>query len=46
VTLVDRVNHDLFQPLLLYQVATGILSLDGVPGVAQPAIQEGRCVAR
>jgi NADH:ubiquinone reductase (H+-translocating) len=25
VTLVDRVNHHLFQPLL-YQVATGILS--------------------
>jgi NADH dehydrogenase len=25
VTLVDRVNHHLFQPLL-YQVATGVLS--------------------
>ena len=25
VTLIDRVNHHLFQPLL-YQVATGILS--------------------
>ena len=32
VTLVDRTNHHLFQPLL-YQVATGILS---VGQVAQP----------
>ena len=35
VTLVDRVNHHLFQPLL-YQVATGILS----EGEVAPPIRE------
>jgi NADH:ubiquinone reductase (H+-translocating) len=34
VTLVDRTNHHLFQPLL-YQVATGILS----PGLIAPALR-------
>ncbi|MGR6964133.1 NAD(P)/FAD-dependent oxidoreductase [Geodermatophilus sp. URMC 61] len=34
VTLVDRANHHLFQPLL-YQVATGILS----PGLIAPALR-------
>ncbi|WP_354701669.1 NADH dehydrogenase-like protein [Paraconexibacter sp. AEG42_29] len=34
VTLIDRVNHHLFQPLL-YQVATGILS----PGQVAPALR-------
>src|SRR4051794_23912014 len=34
VTLVDRTNHHLFQPLL-YQVATGILP----PGLIAPAIR-------
>src|SRR5258707_6686655 len=80
VTIVDRTNHHLFQPLL-YQVATGILSegvgaqtdragrvavrpdytlpghpevfaigdmvsLNGLPGVAQPAMQEGKYVGK
>ena len=35
VTILDRTNHHLFQPLL-YQVATGILS----PGQIAPAIRE------
>ena len=35
VTLIDRVNHHLFQPLL-YQVATGILS----EGQIAPPIRE------
>src|SRR3712207_7004050 len=34
VTLVDRTNHHLFQPLL-YQVATGILP----PGLIAPALR-------
>nr|WP_255426082.1 NAD(P)/FAD-dependent oxidoreductase [Pseudonocardia sp. C8] len=34
VTIVDRTNHHLFQPLL-YQVATGILS----PGLIAPALR-------
>lgn len=34
ITLVDRTNHHLFQPLL-YQVATGILS----PGLIAPALR-------
>ena len=34
VTLVDRTNHHLFQPLL-YQVAAGILS----PGLIAPALR-------
>ncbi len=34
VTLVDRANHHLFQPLL-YQVATGILP----PGLIAPALR-------
>ena len=34
VTLIDRTNHHLFQPLL-YQVATGILS----PGLIAPALR-------
>src|SRR5690242_392442 len=34
VTLLDRTNHHLFQPLL-YQVATGILS----PGLIAPALR-------
>src|SRR6185312_13687059 len=34
LTLVDRTNHHLFQPLL-YQVATGILS----PGLIAPALR-------
>ena len=36
VTLVDRTNHHLFQPLL-YQVATGILP----PGLIAPALRGG-----
>ncbi len=40
VTLIDRVNHHLFQPLL-YQVATGILS----EGEIAPALR-GCCAAR
>ena len=35
VTVVDRTNHHLFQPLL-YQVATGILS----PGAVAPPLRE------
>ena len=35
VTLIDRTNHHLFQPLL-YQVATGILS----EGQIAPAIRD------
>ena len=35
VTLIDRTNHHLFQPLL-YQVATGILS----EGEIAPAIRD------
>jgi len=34
ITLIDRVNHHLFQPLL-YQVATGVLS----PGQIAPALR-------
>src|ERR687890_1464684 len=34
VTLVDRTNHHLFQPLL-YQVAAGLLS----PGLIAPALR-------
>src|SRR5438477_9522371 len=34
ITLIDRVNHHVFQPLL-YQVATGILS----PGQIAPALR-------
>ena len=34
ITLVDRTNHHLFQPLL-YQVATGVLS----PGQVAPALR-------
>jgi NADH:ubiquinone reductase (H+-translocating) len=34
VTLVDRTNHHLFQPLL-YQVAAGILA----PGLIAPALR-------
>src|ERR671912_637708 len=34
ITLVDRTNHHLFQPLL-YQVATGILP----PGLIAPALR-------
>ncbi len=34
ITLIDRTNHHLFQPLL-YQVATGILS----PGLIAPALR-------
>src|SRR4051812_34010068 len=34
VTIVDRTNHHLFQPLL-YQVATGIMA----PGLIAPAIR-------
>src|ERR1700730_1717551 len=36
VTVIDRTNHHLFQPLL-YQVATGILS----SGQIAPATREG-----
>ena len=39
VTLVDRTNHHLFQPLL-YQVATGILP----EGLIAPADSAGRAV--
>ena len=39
VTLVDRINHHLFQPLL-YQVATGILS----EGEIAPPLR-GSCTA-
>ena len=35
ITLVERTNHHLFQPLL-YQVATGILS----PGAVAPPLRE------
>jgi NADH dehydrogenase len=50
VTIIDRRNHHIFQPLL-YQVATAvgdsaIVIQNGrpLPGVAQAAIQQGRYV--
>ena len=43
VTLVDRTNHHLFQPLL-YQVATGILSVGEVAAAAQGILRKHKNV--
>jgi len=44
ITIIDRRNHHLFQPLL-YQVGTAALATS-VPGIAPAAKQQGICVAR
>ncbi|HEX3947192.1 MAG TPA: NAD(P)/FAD-dependent oxidoreductase, partial [Acidimicrobiales bacterium] len=41
VTVVDRVNHHLFQPLL-YQVATGILSEGGIAPATRDVLRHHR----
>ena len=43
VTLIDRVNHHLFQPLL-YQVATGILPEGEVPPATRDVLRRSRNV--
>ncbi len=41
VTMIDRVNHHLFQPLL-YQVATGILSEGGIAPATRDVLRHHR----